>query len=229
MGMMIFRPGQRLVIPGVQVFQPRVASAASTWWDNNGAISGCVAAYAAKGAADLAASYINLANPGTYNAVPIVAPTWNATDGWIFNGSTQYLSTQITSPGITWSVLIRFSNFTHTTNKVFFGTYTGPTVNFLLQTGVNGFASYNGGVSASNTPAISSGVLGFAGKQPYRNGVAEASTIPAGGTAPAGIVYINGFNAGSQLMAAYFQAFAIYNVTLTSGQVATITTAMQAL
>ena len=29
MGMMIFRPGQRLVIPGVQVFQPRVASAAT--------------------------------------------------------------------------------------------------------------------------------------------------------------------------------------------------------
>lgn len=43
MGMMIFRPGQRLVIPGVQVFQPMVTSAAAfapsdlanlwAWWD----------------------------------------------------------------------------------------------------------------------------------------------------------------------------------------------------
>ncbi len=30
MGMMIFRPGQRLIIPGVQVFQPRVTSAAAS-------------------------------------------------------------------------------------------------------------------------------------------------------------------------------------------------------
>ncbi len=58
-------------MPGAQVFQSRVTSAAaSTWWDNNGAISGCVAAYQPKGAADLAASYVNLANSGTYNAAP---------------------------------------------------------------------------------------------------------------------------------------------------------------
>lgn len=40
--MMTFRPGQRLIVPGVQVLTP-LPSGASTWWDNNGAISGCVA------------------------------------------------------------------------------------------------------------------------------------------------------------------------------------------
>ena len=59
------------------------------WWK----ISSPVVAYQPKGAVSLAASYSNLVNPGTNDAALGVAPTWNATDGWIFNGSTQYLST----------------------------------------------------------------------------------------------------------------------------------------
>lgn len=65
---------------------------ASGWWDNDGAIAGCVAAYAPVGAADLASSYVNLVTPGTYDAAPGVAPTWDAATGWTFNGSTQWLN-----------------------------------------------------------------------------------------------------------------------------------------
>lgn len=36
----------------------------------------CVAAYDAIGAASLADSYVNEANPGTFDAAPGVAPTW---------------------------------------------------------------------------------------------------------------------------------------------------------
>lgn len=46
-------------------------------------------AYQPKGAASLEDSYVNLANPGTYNAVVGVAPTLSA-DGWVFGG-TSYL------------------------------------------------------------------------------------------------------------------------------------------
>lgn len=34
---------------------------------------------------NLASSYINLANPGTYDATPVVAPTFG--DGWEFTGT----------------------------------------------------------------------------------------------------------------------------------------------
>ena len=66
-------------------------SAAVPWWLSGGiSAANCIAAYQPKGAADLAASYVNLANPGTYNAAPGVAPTWAAADGWTFGG-TNYL------------------------------------------------------------------------------------------------------------------------------------------
>jgi len=50
-------------------FQPRsVASGVEPWWLSGGiAAANCVAAYQPKGAASLEASYVNLANPGTYN------------------------------------------------------------------------------------------------------------------------------------------------------------------
>ncbi len=66
-------------------------TSAAAWWLSGGiSAANCIAAYQPKGAADLAASYVNLANPGTYNAAPGVAPTWAAADGWTFGG-TNYL------------------------------------------------------------------------------------------------------------------------------------------
>lgn len=56
----------------------------------------CLAAYQAIGAASLAESYVNLANPGTYNLSGGVAPTWAAETGWTFDGSSQYKLTGIT-------------------------------------------------------------------------------------------------------------------------------------
>lgn len=55
------------------------------------ALANAVAVYQPIGAASLAASYVNLANPGTYDAAPGVAPTWAGASGWVFNGTSQYL------------------------------------------------------------------------------------------------------------------------------------------
>ena len=83
----ILRPGQRILnIPGIGISASRraVASAAAAdWW----AVAGktCVAAYQPKGAADLAASYVNLANPGTYDAVPDSSFSFDVSIGWIFD------------------------------------------------------------------------------------------------------------------------------------------------
>jgi len=62
------------------------------WWLSGGiSAANAILAYQAKGAASYAASLVNLANPGTYDAYAGSAPTWAAGTGWTFNGSTQYL------------------------------------------------------------------------------------------------------------------------------------------
>ncbi len=83
---------------------------ASGWWDNNGAISGCVAAYQPIGAASLAASYSNLANPGTYDCTVFAghtAPTFATETGWTFDGGNHTLKTNVTNPGAWWSCIAR--------------------------------------------------------------------------------------------------------------------------
>lgn len=225
MGVTFFRPGQRLIVPGVQVWQPSMA-AASSWWLSGGiSAANCVAAYAPKGSASLAASYTNLANPGTYNAAPGVAPTFNTATGWTFNGSTQYLTTGIVPSGDqTWSVLVKFSNWS-VDNSRLIGAFS------VLEIFRVPFF-YRSAAQSSTMTAISSGVIALAGRQGYQNGSVDGSTIPSGSVSGTTSFYIaarNVSNSASQFASVDIQALAIYNTTLTSGQVASLTTAMNAL
>lgn len=84
-------------------------TAGTPWWLAGGvSAANAIVAYQPIGAANLAGSYINLANAGTHNAAPGVAPTFDASTGWTFNG-TQYLTTTIT-PNDSPSIIIRYSN-----------------------------------------------------------------------------------------------------------------------
>lgn len=89
-------------------------------WYLSGGISAanCIGAYKPKGAASLAASYTNLANPGTYTAsFTGVTPLWSAANGWELDG-TEAAETFV--PGATaitaiqmqytWSIAVRYSN-----------------------------------------------------------------------------------------------------------------------
>lgn len=62
------------------------AATVEPWYLKGGvAAASCIAAYMAVGAASQAASYINLANPGTYNLTLIGSGlTWNTVTGWSF-------------------------------------------------------------------------------------------------------------------------------------------------
>jgi hypothetical protein len=77
------------------------------WWLNGGIlVADCVGAYQAIGAASYNASLVNLANPGTYDLTePLSAVGWNATDGWVGDG-TNYLETGI-NPYLDWSIIVR--------------------------------------------------------------------------------------------------------------------------
>jgi len=70
-------------------FNPKslASGGADTWWDLNGTITSCVAAYKAVGAADYAASKVNLVNPGTDNLSDGTAyPSWSSNGAWDFIG-----------------------------------------------------------------------------------------------------------------------------------------------
>ena len=70
------------------------------WWQISGVETGdIVAVYQPIGADTLAKSYLNLVNPGTNDANPIVAPSWDTTIGWTFSG-TEHLTTGIVGNGL---------------------------------------------------------------------------------------------------------------------------------
>lgn len=202
-----------------------------SWWLEGGVTAGqCAAAYQPIGAASLAASYSNLNNPGTNDAAPGVAPTWDATNGWIFNGLTQYLTTGIV-PASGWSMIVRFSNFVvggyggwlcgsvNTGN-----TYLALSPNLALSSNV----LYGEGSYLYVSPAMTAGNLAVAGQQGYRNGSADGGAI--GAWSGTGIeIYIGDVNGFSAKSAEYIQALAIYNINLSAAQVSAIYTAMAGL
>lgn len=204
------------------------------WWDNGGAISGCVAAYQPVGAASLAASYSNLANPGTYDAAPGTAPSFDTATGWTFNGSTQYLTSGYTPPGTAaFTVIVRYSGATRTGDRCLVGQSDGGQnqgifVNLSL---VGNTAFLANGAYATPATAPAAGVLAVAGGQGFLDGATYGSSwTPAAGTWRP--IYIGAYNSAGSVAFRYagnIQAVAIYSTTLTAGNVATLTTSMEAL
>jgi hypothetical protein len=215
-------------------FQPKsqAPAAASSWWLAGGiAAANCIAAYQAKGVADLAASKVNLANPGTYNAYAGVDPSWNATDGWVGNGS-GYLKTGITTAvGITWSVIVRFSNSGAYGDSMFWGSMTSGkrwAANINMGTFVR---CYIGNMDDIAGAQMTSGVYAFASDDLYKNG-SYFGTTGNGINATADEIYLLGYNnAGtpSTVTGTKLQAIAFYNTVISAEQVAALTTAMNLL
>lgn len=203
-------------------------SAAASWWLSGGiSAANCIAAYQPKQAASLAASYVNLANPGTNNAAPGSAPTQAGATGWTFGGG-QYLTTGIV-PTSSYSMIIRFNGCNAST---LIGTSTaGGTTIFYMRILAASFR-YANGATQDIAPTVSTGVFAMAGNQGYRNGTADGSTIATGASGVTQPIYIGALNnagVASQFVTGDIYAAAIYNTTITAGQVAALYTAMQAL
>lgn len=237
----LFRPRQSLYIPGVEVLQPRASASASTWWDNNGAIAGCVAAYAPKGAADLAASYVNLANPGTFDTAPGVAPTFNTADGWTFNGSTTKLLVGLSAAAKPFTIVARIT----VTSLAAPGTVVGPSAAGGMQlrtdagTGTLSYLSaFSANLATSSTSVVvatpvivavtysGSGVVTF-----YIDGIA-AGTATNNQTFSASTIVVGMNDAGAgngEPFSGVMAAISMYSATLSAGEVATLTTLMNLL
>ena len=220
--------------PFVNPFPSQVSAAASWWLSGGIAAANCVAAYAPKGAASLAASYSNLANPGTYDAAPGAAPDWDVTNGWKFNGSSHHLTTGIVQSSTAFSVICRFNNVT--SGAWLFG--HGKASNnsrFAIAPKLSNKIYYcldgSGSTWIIVNTLITSGVLAIAGTKAYRDGVQETGTMTPvlDDTYGFFIGAINSNGSATSRIAAYVQAISFYDVTLTSTQIGALTTAINLL
>ena len=216
----ILRVGRHNIIPPImqiRVMSPRTAAAAA-WWVVPGKT--CVAAYQAKGAASYAASLVNLANPGTNDAVEGATPPagWNVTDGWINAPGGSTLNCPA-GANYNYTMLIRMigaRNIGRNEWNRF----------FLIQPVFSdGRARYLHGTSSAlgASTASSVGVIGLAGNVGYFNGVAD--TAPIGTSTFTGATPLVMSTAPNSKT----QAFVLYSDSLTPGEMATLSAAMAAL
>lgn len=210
---------------------------ASGWWDNLGAISGCLAAYQPIGAASLAASYTNKANPGTYDVGVGVDPAFDAATGWSFNGTTQYLYAPL-ALGANWTVMMRTAlDYAFAgSNLALFGMRTSSFEGMKLRydNGIGVWVGYYGSLVIFTGVSPASAVFTVAGGKVYQDstqlgtGMTGSLTGTIGGRI--GISCdINNINAVTGYMKQRVAAFAVYNVALSASDIATVSAAMNAL
>jgi len=166
----------------IRRFVTQIAGKKAIPWYLAGGVpaANCVAAYKPIGAIDIAASYINIANPGTYDLTAPSPPAFDAAVGWTFDGIANYLVTGITNGAAqSWSAVIKFASMTN--NGRPFGSYDGGYGFFIIPDNAGNAVTYiNGGnTGLAKTPKLLSGTLGIAGANAFRNSMQEAGTITA--------------------------------------------------
>lgn len=181
-------------------------------------------------ASSLADSYINLANPGTRNAAPGVAPTLSS--GWQFNGTSTYLDTGVQVDANTTCVVI-FEGAA-VTNAALFGIYQASPTRFFTAYGKSSNSSgFNYGPSQVTNPTRSTtigGAIALSANGFYQgNGrkIATPSTWSGAITSRTGGVTIGAENQGSKVgfFAGRILRIAFYDFTLTDSQVEAVMSA----
>ena len=200
------------------------------WYLSSGiAKVNCLAAYQAKGAASLAASYVNLVNPGTNDLITVSPPTWDISDGLIFDGINQYCDTQIVF-GAVWSFAIRFTNAAVSGVPIMGGMTLAAADSLLIWPNHNASTTYFDYGNELNVGAgVASGIIIVANTKAYINGVDTGLALAGTSTNVASTVMIGTGDNYPGFVAVYAQALAIYNIGLTPTQVAALNSAMAAL
>lgn len=189
-----------------------------------------IVAYQPVGASSLSASYTNLLSPGIKDASLGVAPSWDAGNGWTFNGSTQYLSTGWNWSGPNDTILTKFTNSANT--GIIIGATDGGAAAAKIQAHDSGiFLIYNSW--ALYFPSFStSAVLGYSNRDVYKDGVLVGSGAAQNSgsfTWPMTIGANNDNGSISSYWGGKMQAVAIYETTLTSTQAIALSNAMSSL
>ena len=205
-------------------FQPKSQAAGGTWWDLNGTITSCLSAFQPKGAASYAASLLDLSGNG-YDAVEGVSrdpSKWDSTNGWqcySHEGNTTFRTSHKGAAGMTG--IARFSNAN--------GSYVFA-ISDRWEVDPSGTGiTYRNSSAVTVSPALTSGIVALTNSKGYRNGTLDTDGI--GNQTDLGKFYIGigGRETYSFNFLGYIQAIAFYSTTLTSTQIADLTTAMAAL
>jgi len=226
----LFSRLQYMGIGGPEV-QAGLWPASGEWWEPSGSFT-CVAAYQAKGAASLAASYVNLANPGTYDAAPGTAPSFNTATGWTFNAElSQYLTTGIVRGDYNWSLIARFSNAS--ARSLVGSSYGsgGSSIEFYVDPYLSGARYYANGLWGGGEAAVTSGVMAVGGLKRYLDGSPDGADLTARAGDAVRAITIGRIQRDS--FTSYYtgniEAVAIYSTTLDATQIAQVTTRMNTL
>lgn len=227
---------------------PAQIQSVGQWWLTAGVTP--IAAYQSKWAASLSASYVNLANPGTYNITAGVAPLWSTDYGWQFDGINKYLRTNLVPSGLSadnglWSMFMGFSaarmpQHTNVTSKIAVGCFYD--YNFSLSPNMYGVKTpglwepmtyaANGERVLTLGAQFTSGVFGVAGQTVYKNGtVLDVCDAYPGGEYSE--IFIGCWNYDVDDPKNYaeidIESLIIFDQTLTASQVLALSTAMSAL
>ena len=229
---------------GMSPFGRMVVGSVTPWYLAGGvSAANCIAAWQPKGAASLAASYVNLANPGTYNLTGTTPPTWNASDGWICADSGKKLSVNSISLGTTLTVVARivpslqklpyyFSGLvgvSTTTQSPLAISGTSSTVDYIEYTVSTSGVSNASALTLLNTDVNVATTRNGVGVSVYRNGIAVADTGDLAANTACTVTHL--LQRETFQLAYYGKVYsiAIYNSVLTADQISAIHTAMSAL
>jgi hypothetical protein len=204
----------------------------TSWWLSGGiSAANCIGAYAAKGAATLAASYVNLASPGTKDLTLGTAPAFDTSTGWTFTGaSSQYLKTGILTTA-SYSAIVKFASWNRSaTYKTLFGAYESATKAFLVQNSTPAATTLevdHNAISAAVAESSTSGVYALCGGNFYANGSFVQYKAPTAGTMTRD-VYIGADHGSStvEFVTAQISSIAFYDTVLLAAQVGALTAAM---
>jgi len=205
------------------------------WYDDDGNVDNCVAAYDAIGASSLSDSYTDESGNGN-DAAPGTAPTWASGTGWTLNGSTQYLTTGIEPTGAGYTVAVRFSGAAGTVIECVLGagrSSDGDAMSLFPRDTTDDNRHVYGDAALAQGVRLASGVMVLAGSVAYVDGASVGDT---GGTyAPSvqdATLYIgcrNNRGTAVNFFGGNVQCVAIYSDTLTAQKVSDITDNMNAL
>lgn len=171
-------------------------------------------------ASSQANSYINLTNPGTRDANPVVAPSWSANSGWTFNGTTQYIDSQtIFSANST--IIIWFENWA--------GVYVCGSTKVLFRPVLTGTTRLTTTGNTDINGETTGGILGVrCGLNAFKDGL----QFGAMGAFPAGTDYSvflgcrNNAGSPANFGSGRILRYAQYNFKLSDAQVQAVTTSM---
>jgi len=212
-----------------------VPATSSAWWLSGGiAAANCIAAYQPKGAASLAASYVNLTGNTSYNLTTGDAPTFDTSYGWYFGGSDWLKTGVIPENDLTWSMIIALTEISRAAaNKCAAGTYASGYANLFKIDSVGGATNTSGAGNGSYKQVATTAtdlVIAVTPTGVYLNGTKTANTFTTN-SQNFGQIYIGAQNELAGAGAKYIgkmQAIAIYDTNIDS-YISALVTAMNAL